>query len=325
VNEAALRTRIEELTGRPAPATVEVLTDTGNYMGIWRGHVVELQGRYFLVKRDMREGRFGIDDQPKFWVKKAVELESGRDIILKLVFEEEFQIRIGLLRVRCYRSGEKESRFLREARGDDRFMQGETLRDARGNAVRVIDFIPGPNLYGRLSALDLDHETYTRERLPEILASLRTALGGISEMHARGLVHGDIRNDHLILDPGTGGYRWIDFDLCQDISDFDVWSLGNILLYAVGKGEHTFQDVRRGRLPEPTGAARLTEHDASAFFAHRIMNLRKLFPWVPEPLNDILMHFSFGTTVFYESVEEVLRDLDAVLGDMGAAPARSGP
>ena len=90
------------------------------------------------------------------------------------------------------------------------------------------------------------------------------------------------------------------------ISDFDVWSLGNILLYAVGKGEHTFQDVRAGRIALAPGSAPLTEQDASAFFVHRIMNLRKLFPWIPEDLNEILMHFSYGTGEFYESVDEIL-------------------
>jgi hypothetical protein len=46
------------------------------------------------VVADMREGRFGIDDQPKYWVKKAVELETGELRILKLVFHEEFTTRM---------------------------------------------------------------------------------------------------------------------------------------------------------------------------------------------------------------------------------------
>ena len=92
----------------------------------------------------------------------------------------------------------------------------------------------------------------------------------------------------------------------------------------MGLGEHTFHALNKGRLSLPKGGKSLTEYDASAFFVHRIMNLRKLFPWIPSVLNDILMHFSFGTSHFYESVEEILEDLRPVAASLGRESSRGG-
>ncbi|MCU0726713.1 MAG: hypothetical protein MUE73_13155 [Planctomycetes bacterium] len=325
MDESGLRSRIEELTGRPFLAPVVVHRDTSDFMNVWRDHVLELEGRRLLVVGDMREGRFGIDDQPKFWVKRVLDLDTGDRRVLKLAFEEEFRMRIGLLRIRCYRSAEKEGRVLDLTRGDPRFMQGVTLHDERGNASRLLDFIPGENLYQHLTRLDLDHETWFHTAFPGILSRVLSAVEAIGLLHVLGLHHGDIRNDHILMDTGLGLFRWIDFDLCQDIPDYDVWCLGNVLVYVVGKGEHTFKDLAEGRIVPPPGPP-LTDADGSAFFAHRIMNLRRLFPWIPKDLNDILMHFSFGTRHFYESVDEILADLRPVAARIGAgAPAGANP
>jgi len=293
-------------------------------MSIWRGHVLLLEGRRFHILGDMREGRFGVDDQPKFWVKKALDLDSGEVKILKLVFNEEFQIRIGLLRIRCYRSPTKEGQILDLVQGDSRFMQGETLMDDHANPVRVADFIRGQNLYNFLADLTLEHETYFRTILPGVLDNIAGAFEAIAFLHRNNQHHGDIRNDHLIIELGSGRFRWIDFDLAQDVSDFDVWSLGNILLYTVGMGEHTFHALAKGRITLPVGARPLTENDASAFFVHRIINLRKIYPWIPAALNDILMHFSFGTSHFYETVEEIIGDLRPVVDDLLRDYGRGG-
>ena len=38
-------------------------------------------------------------------------------------------------------------------------------------------------------------------------------------------------------------------------------------------------------------------------------NLRKVYPYVPRSLNNILMHFSSASEVFYFTVSELLEDL----------------
>jgi hypothetical protein len=135
MHQSELKRRIEELTARPAQSPIRVVTDTSAFMNIWRGHVIRLGNRFFLVMRDMKEGRFGIDDEPKFWVKIALDLESGEGKILKLAFHEEFTVRIGLLRIRCYRDPLKEGELLDVMRGDTRFMQGWTVEDECGKAI----------------------------------------------------------------------------------------------------------------------------------------------------------------------------------------------
>jgi hypothetical protein len=44
-----------------------------------------------------------------------------------------------------------------------------------------------------------------------------------------------------------------------------------------------------------------------------VVNLRKIFPYIPEDLNRVLMHYSAASEVFYESVPELLADLEPCL------------
>ena len=55
----------------------------------------------FGLRCEEREGRFGLGGEPKFWVKRALTLDTGRTHILKLVFHEEFTLRVGALPFKC--------------------------------------------------------------------------------------------------------------------------------------------------------------------------------------------------------------------------------
>jgi len=301
IRERALQFTGESLGTRPA-----LWSDTTNYMSIERGHVIDLEGELFLVRSNEHEGRFGIDDQPKFWVKRAIDLATGQMHILKLVFQEEFKIHVGEREVRCRRSAEKEGRVLDLVRGDARFMQGRTATDAAGNTVRVIDFIRGTDLLSYVESIPLDHEAYSRTRLPGVLYGVAASFAGIQRLHDVGLCHGDIRNDHLLIESGTGTYRWIDFDLNEDLPSFDVWSAGNILHCVIGKGFVSFHDAIHARhIP----ASALWREDASVFFPHRVMNLRKVYPYLPEKLNRVLCRFSSGCEAPYDSMRQIADDL----------------
>jgi hypothetical protein len=199
-----------------------------------------------------------------------------------------------------------------------RFMQGRTERDSKGNLIRVIDFIRGVDLFAYLRSLTLSHREYIDTLFPGILVNTMKCLEAIQFLHESGLHHGDIRNDHILVEEGTGRFRWIDFDLTQDFPDFDVWSTGNILHCVAGKGSVRFLSVAE---EYPELKDRLTEDDASAFFPHRIMNLRKVYPYLPAKLNDILMRFSVGAGVHYDRIDQVLDDL----GDVSSAMGLSDP
>jgi serine/threonine protein kinase len=311
-----IKDQIEKHTGIVIHGDLLVVKDTTDFTKINRSMVLDLEGSHYVVLGDMYESRFTLEGFPKFWVKSAVELATGKKKIIKCVFNEEFAINIGQLNIKCYRSAEKESGVLKVVRGHPAFMQGETVHDVKGNTIRVIDFIQGENLYEYLENLTMDHQTYFFTLFPTILRKLRKSFEAIRFIHDFFLYHGDIRNDHIIIDQDTGIYRWIDFDLNQQFSDYDVWSLGNIMLFAAGKGEHTFRGVSLYKNVKQSTLDTLGDEDASAFFRYRIINLKKIFPYLPKKLNDILMHFSQNTNVFYDRVEQIIGDMDAVLDEL---------
>jgi hypothetical protein len=129
-------------------------------------------------------------------------------------------------------------------------------------------------------------------------------------LHESGEKHGDIRRDHLIKDARTGKYRWIDYDFNYRHGEsrfaYDLFGLGNILLFITGRGDVTTQRLFR---EDPATLDRLTEDDVNIVFHNRVANLRKVYPYVPESLNRVLMHFSAGAEVYYEAAQELLEDL----------------
>ena len=79
-----------------------IFTDTSDFTRIDYGDIIHVDNRYFLVVGYAKEGRFGIDEQPKQWVPKVYDLESGERKILMLVFHENFTLTLGKLKVTCY-------------------------------------------------------------------------------------------------------------------------------------------------------------------------------------------------------------------------------
>ncbi len=317
-----IQERIEEILGRKILGPPRVFTDTTSYMYIDRDDLIALDDELYLVRCVEKEGRFGIDEQPKFWVKRAVALGSGKKFILKLRCEERFIVSIAGQEILCVRSGDKESRVLEFARGDTRFMQGRAIRDSRGNLVRVIDFIPGQTLIEHVSGRAQAHEDYFQVRFPAILAQTIDCFAAIAGLHQAGLCHGDIRNDHIIVDGESGRFRWIDFDLLQDGPAFDVWALGNILHLVVAGRFLVFRELFAAR---PDLAARLSDEDGSMFFPHRVMNLGKIFPYLPGALCRILERFSLRPTAHYDSVQQVVDDLRDCAASQGWEGAPRAP
>lgn len=313
------RPRLERLAARWLPPgakgrPLRVLDDTSDFFRIGYGDVLVLGGELFLVRHNAKEGRFGLDDEVKHWVKRAIRLGDGSLKILKLVFHERFTTRIGDLVYDCYRSPEKEARILALVAGHPHFMQGYTAPDVRGNPVRVIDFVHGPSLAARVDALDLPHEAYFHEVLPGLLAAFCESVRAIGFLHDHGEKHGDIRRDHLIVDRHSGRFRWIDFDYNyrhrDNVYSYDLFGLGNVLVYLVGKGDVRFGALREAGHP---ALASLCPEDANIVFQHRLANLRKVYPYIPEGLNRVLLHFSSGARWHYETTGQLLDDLSSHL------------
>jgi hypothetical protein len=297
-----------------------VFTDTTDFTSIDYGDVISVENRHFLITSYTKEGRFGVDEQIKPWVPKVVDLDLMEPFILKLEFHETFDMRLGQFSITCYRNPQKEARILELVRGHAHFMQGRTLVDTAGNLVRVIEPVSG-NRLDKVIHSDSSHHDYFTYELPSILEQFLGSLKGIAFLHQHGFRHGDIRRDHIFVDRNTGLYYWIDFDydfyLPEKPFALDLYELGNILIYLTGRGDYHPREILADPQLGSTVADSLTPGDFSLLIQNRVVNLQKLFPYIPDSLNNILLHFSAGADVFYEQVEELQIDLEAALNQWG--------
>ncbi|RJQ23025.1 MAG: hypothetical protein C4560_01485 [Nitrospiraceae bacterium] len=284
--------------------------DTSDFFRVDYDDIVMLGGTPYLVRNNERERRFGVEDEPKFWVKRAVNLVTGRVKILKWTFREKFRGRVGNLVFDCVRSPLKEARILNIVQGRPDFMHGETVQDSAGHLLRIIDYIQGKTLPEIVRAMTPNHEDFFRDHYPGLLSEFISTVEAIRFLHDKGEKHGDIRRDHLIRDSETGRYRWIDFDYNYrhraSKFGYDLFGLGNVLIFITGGGDITVQALS---MEAPEKLAGLSGEDVNIIFHNRVANLKKIYPYIPEFLNRILMHFAAGAKVYYESTGELLEDL----------------
>ena len=302
----------------PIPG-MRIYQDTTDFMKLDSGDILVLGNNPFFIVRNEKEVGFGMDGDPKYWVKKTIDLTTGKNKIVKLVFFEEFTQKIGDINIRFYRSPLKEARVLEAVRDHPLFMQGFSIDDAVGNNVRIIDWIQGPSLNKLVTGVNMSHERFFQARLFGILSGICDCLQSLSYLHDNGFVHGDVRWDHILYDRYREIYRWIDFDYNYDFPEnpfgADLFGVGKILAYVLGKGGFFYSDIKSSPKFEPV-VGQLRQEDFSILEQNRLMNLRKIYPYIPERLNNVLLHFSGYAKVFYESVDEILYDLRDALRDL---------
>ena len=99
-----------------------------------------------------------------------------------------------------------------------------------------------------------------------------------------------------------------DFDFLhkENVFGYDLFGLGNILTYLTGRGDVTSQLLQQASSPV---VSQLTEYDMNIIFNNRVVNLKKVYPYVPDELNHILLHFSMAANVFYDNTDQFLYDL----------------
>jgi len=314
-SQAALRELASRWLPQVSGQRFKVYKDTTDYFRIEYGDIVILDGSPFLIRHNAKEGRFGLDEEEKFWVKRSIDLRSGMTKIIKLVFFEKFIARIGGIEFECFRSPRKEARILNLVKGHPNFMQGYSVQDDHDNIVRILEFIYGVSLAEHISEISrtMSHETYFYEYFPGVLDHFMFCVEGIRILHDHGEKHGDIRRDHILIDRESKQYRWIDFDYNfrhrENMYGYDLFGLGNVLMYLVGMGDIVYQELRRSDDPS---LARLMDEDVNIVFKNRIANLKKVYSYIPDNLNRILMHFSKGANVFYDHTTQLIDDLREV-------------
>lgn len=292
------------------PSRFRVVTDTTDFFKVDYDDVVLLNNTPYLIRHNAKELRFGLEDEVKFWVKRAIDLNDGSLKILKLVFFEKFIANIAGIAIECFRSPQKEARVLELVSGHPNFMHGFSAEDEEGNLIRVLEFIKGQPLSTFIERIASDHKDYFFNQFPEMLRSFIDCVEAIGFVHERGEKHGDIRRDHILIDGESGLYRWIDFDFNyrhgESIFGYDLFGLGNILIFMAGKGDVLVRDLKRKEHPS---FHQLLSEDLNIVFENRLANLKKVFPYIPDSLNRILLHFSKGAQWFYEETGELLEDL----------------
>lgn len=290
--------------------------DTTDFFAIDVGDEILVNGRRYKVLGNEREQRFTLED-PKFWVKRAQDVETGERKIVKLAFFESFETSLAGIKFLCFRNPDKEGEILEAVKDHPGFMHGEAFRDSKGNNIRVLDRVRGPNLFNYIGGIKMRHEQYFRELFPGILTRLIRAFESIRFLHGKGFRHGDIRNDHIIIEQKSKNYVWIDFDFDWKASEnpfgLDIFHLGNVLLYAVGKGFHNAHNILTETHVYGNLLDRLREEDFSLLDKWRLMNLKKMYPYIPEYLNNVLMHFSKGSELPYDTVDEIIEDLNRTI------------
>ena len=294
-----------------------ICADTSDFVNIDYGDIIHVDNRYLLVVGYTREGRFGVDEQPKQWVPKVYDLISEERNIVKLVYHEQYTIRIGKLKVTCYRSPEKEAQVIELTRGDRRFMQGYATLDAANNLVRILDIFNGRRLDKVVYEMGDNHRDYFENYLGDVLKRFLVSVQAIGMLHDNNLKHGDIRRDHIYVDRKDGHFCWIDFDydfyLPERPFAMDLFGLGNVLLFLLGQTAFRPSAVLENPLFGEKVFNTLVKEDLALIAQDRIFNLKKIYPYIPDTLNDILLHFALGTDVMYDSVGEFYDDLAAAV------------
>ncbi|MBU0484394.1 MAG: hypothetical protein KKB30_07770 [Proteobacteria bacterium] len=299
------------------PRKFKIITDTSDFFRVDYNDVVILGDNPYWVKRYEKEGRFGLDDEPKYWVRRAIDLSDGSTKILKLVFHEEFETKIGGISIRCFRSPKKEARILDLVAEHPNFMHGHWVLDSAGNNVRILEFIPGPRYDQLIIDYGTDHQDYFFNYFKEVLDQYIELVTAIKFLHDHGEKHGDIRRDHIIHDRECKVNRWIDFDYNymhgESMFGFDLQGLGNILIFLTGRGDVLVPELYQ---QQREVFDRLWGEDLNISYKNRVANLQKIFPYIPKSLNRILLHFSIGAKIFYETTDQMLFDLAKARADV---------
>lgn len=296
-----------------------VFADTTDFTSIDYGDIICVDNRYFLVTSFTKEGRFGVDDQIKPWVPKVEDLETKERRILKLVFYETFDVTFGPYTIPFFRSPDKEARVLELTRGHKHFMQGESVKDDAGNIIRILEIVNGSRLDKVIHRSNTTHEDYYHNELPQILRNFDECMKSITLLHAEGIRHGDIRRDHVYVERTSGRYVWIDFDYDYYIPErpfaIDLFELGNILIYLTGRDDFLPRTILTTKGLGEEALAKIEPQDYSLLSTNKVINLKKLYPYVSDRLNNIFLHFSKGSNVFYETIEELAEDLSEALAE----------
>ena len=101
---------------------------------------------------------------------------------------------------------------------------------------------------------------------------------------------------------------------------FDLLGLGNILIFLTGRGDVLVPDLYYNQRSLYDS---LWGEDLNISYKNRVANLRKIYPYIPDSLNRVLLHFSVGAKIFYDNIDQMLEDLATARADVASSTGRA--
>ncbi len=88
-----------------------LIKDTSEIFSTEYGDIIEIGNKRYTLLGHECESRFGVED-PKFWVRRAVDQETGEKKIIKHFFPESFETYFGRAKFKYFRNPLKEAQIL---------------------------------------------------------------------------------------------------------------------------------------------------------------------------------------------------------------------
>lgn len=316
------------LSGRPPGRSIRTLrefTQTGV------GEVIEVDGVRYQVIAIPEERIYDELDAAHLFVRIVRTVGTREKRVLKvgptmdLADTDEPSIK----------SAVKESEILRLVQGNRGFVQGVGRVPTGCDFVLCdMEYMEGPTLPEWIKSMPQDHKTYYRDMFPFLAARFADAARALHELHEAGRIsqseygyHGDMgQGDCLIYDQSRSTLRWFDLNLVllgdrNGVAE-DINELGKIFRFIVGKRLHTVGTFAQH--PELYPHARVRPADFSRedlvdlgvddLSLLPVVNLGKLFPYISDEVNALLMQFRGDGWDGFRSALELAEAIEAVIG-----------
>lgn len=255
---------------------------------------------------EIKDKQFNILEWLRTSTYRAEDLESGKSVVLKFQGKGK----------KC--SG-YERDFFAKVPSHDNIVRGYSLVDESGDILIVTEFTEGEKLQDYLSEFGVDHKRYFLESFPEILNNFMGAIRGVEHIVKNGF-YNEFAIYHIWIDKKTGRYILFDFDLpstelsklqaLKDLESSTISNIGGSLCEIVAPlGIYEYEAVHDEEMYfDELG---ITDADFNEY--NLLVDLQKVYPYIPDELNKILLRFGRDASNPYTSISELYSDLESVV------------
>ena len=99
-----------------------------------------------------------------------------------------------------------------------------------------------------------------------------------------------------------------------------MWRFGNLLQFVIGKGLNPIGQIIQSDDFSQNVIDSLGPLDCGAYYTYRLMNLKKIYPYISPGLNEMLMRFSASSLRHYNQLWELMEVLREVITTLPKDP-----